>query len=176
MPPRNISFLYIERYGGNKILCLKRDGLERISDKLIPYLRDILLNLSELLPPKDEEEDNIINIFNQPICLNVNTKRKSNCLLLKKYCYNGVFFINDIVSEDKQFLSYQEFQNKCTISTNILEYYGIVGAVPKEWENILGRLHFIKNDIVGRLKSDKIPCKYFYKLYLENIKESPVMP
>ena len=51
-----------------------------------------------------------------------------------------------------------------------------MGAVPKEWENILGRLHFIKNDIVGRLKSDKIPCKYFYKLYLENIKESPVMP
>jgi hypothetical protein len=26
-------------------------------------------------------------------------------LLLKTYCYNGVFCINDIVSEDKQFLS-----------------------------------------------------------------------
>jgi hypothetical protein len=25
-----------------------------------------------------------------------------------------------------------------------------------------------------RLKSDKKPCKYFYKLYLENIKESPL--
>ena len=38
-----------------------------------------------------------------------------------------------------------------------------------------GRLHDIKNDIVDRLKSDKKnPCKYFYKLYLENIKESPV--
>jgi hypothetical protein len=33
----------------------------------------------------------------------------------------------------------------------------------------------IKNDIVNRLKSDKKkPAKYFYKLYLENIKESPV--
>jgi hypothetical protein len=47
-------------------------------------------------------------------------------------------FVNDIVSEDKQFLSYQEFQNQCMIRTNILEYYGIVGAVPKEWENIFG--------------------------------------
>ena len=37
-----------------------------------------------------------------------------------------------------------------------------------------GRLHDIKNDIVDRLKSDKTPCKYFYKLYLENIKERPV--
>ena len=74
MPPRNILLLYVEKYGGNKILCLKRDSLEIISDKLIPFLRDILLNLSELLPPKDEEENNIINILNQPICLNINTK------------------------------------------------------------------------------------------------------
>jgi hypothetical protein len=37
-----------------------------------------------------------------------------------------------------------------------------------------GRLHEIKNENVDRLKSDKKPCKYFYKLYLENIKESPV--
>jgi hypothetical protein len=35
-----------------------------------------------------------------------------------------------------------------------------------------GRLHDINNDIVDRLKSDKKSCKYFYKLYLENIKES----
>jgi hypothetical protein len=26
-----------------------------------------------------------------------------------------------------------------------------------------GRLYDIKNDIVHRLKSDKKPCKYFYK-------------
>ena len=78
MPPRKIVLLYIEKYGGNKILYLKRDGLERISDKLIPFLRYILLNLSELLPPKNEEENNIINILNQTICLNVNTKRNGN--------------------------------------------------------------------------------------------------
>jgi hypothetical protein len=37
-----------------------------------------------------------------------------------------------------------------------------------------GRLHDINNDIVDRLKSDKKSCKYFYELYLENIKESPL--
>ena len=57
-------------------------------------------------------------------------------------------------------MSYQEFQNKYIISTNFLEYYGIVGAVPKIWKNLIseyGRLHDIKNDIVDRLKSDKKP-------------------
>ena len=45
------------------------------------------------------------------------------------------------------------------ISTHFLEYYGIVGAVPKRWENLISedrRLHDIKNDIVDRLKSDKV--------------------
>ena len=56
------------------------------------------------------------------------------------------------------FLSYQEFLDKYMISTNFLEYYGIVGAVPERWKKLIseyGRLHDIKNDIVDRLKSNK---------------------
>jgi hypothetical protein len=44
------------------------------------------------------------------------------------------------------------------ISTNFLEYYGIVGAVPTRWKNLIseyGRRHDIKNNIVDRLKSNK---------------------
>jgi hypothetical protein len=41
-----------------------------ISDKLSPFRRDIALNLSDFLPIKDEEENNIINIMSQPIKLN----------------------------------------------------------------------------------------------------------
>ena len=75
MSPWQILLLsYIEKYGGDKI-CLKKEGLESISIKLNPFWRDILLNLSELLPPKDEEENNIINILSQPIWLNFNIKR-----------------------------------------------------------------------------------------------------
>jgi hypothetical protein len=47
------------------------------------------------------------------------------------------------------------------ISTNFLEYYGIVGAVLKGWKKLIseyGRLHDIENDI-DRLKCDKTkPC------------------
>ena len=53
------STLY-RKYGGDKISYLKKEGLESISDKLNPFWRNILL--SELLPPKDEEENDIINV------------------------------------------------------------------------------------------------------------------
>jgi hypothetical protein len=41
---------------------LKKEGLESSSDNLNPSWRDILLNLSE-----DDEENDIINIWSQPI-------------------------------------------------------------------------------------------------------------
>ena len=62
-------------------------------------------------------------------------KRNGIFFIIEAYCYNGVFFINDIISEDKQ--SYQQFQNKYMIGTHFLEYYGIVGAVPKRWKKTL---------------------------------------
>jgi hypothetical protein len=73
---------YIKKLGGDKIIYLKKEGLESISDKLNPFWRDILLNLSELLPPNDEEENNIINISSQPIWLNFIVKRNGIFLLL----------------------------------------------------------------------------------------------
>ena len=51
------------------------EGFESISTKLNPFRRDVDLNLSDFLPIKDEEENNIINIMSQPIKLNFNIKR-----------------------------------------------------------------------------------------------------
>jgi hypothetical protein len=56
--PWTILFLsYIEKYGRDKILFLKKERLASIFEKLNPFWRDILLNLSELLAITDEEEN-----------------------------------------------------------------------------------------------------------------------
>jgi hypothetical protein len=66
LAPMNISpwkFLllsYIEKYGGDKILYLKKEGLASISEKLNPFWRDILLNLSKLLTIIKDEQENIL--------------------------------------------------------------------------------------------------------------------
>ena len=68
MSPLNILFLsYIEKYGGDQILYLEKESLKSNADMLNPFWRDILLNLSELLPPKGDDENNIINILCQSI-------------------------------------------------------------------------------------------------------------
>ena len=49
---------YQETYVGDKILFLKKEGLESISDNLYPSWKYILLNL-----PEDDEENDSINIL-----------------------------------------------------------------------------------------------------------------
>jgi hypothetical protein len=57
---------------------LKKKGLESSSDNLKPSWRDILLNLSE-----DEEENDIINIWSQPIWFNYNTNRNGSVFIIE---------------------------------------------------------------------------------------------
>jgi hypothetical protein len=47
MSPWKIVLLLIEKYGGDKILYLKKEGLESISNKLNPFWRDILPDMTK---------------------------------------------------------------------------------------------------------------------------------
>ena len=82
--------------------------MDSISDKLNPFWKDILLNLSELLPIKDEEENNIRSICVNSFGLILILKEMVFFLLLENIVIMVSFFINDIVSDDKQFLSYDD--------------------------------------------------------------------
>ena len=57
---------------------LNKEGLESSSDNLEPSWRDILLNLSEY-----DEENDIINIWSQPIWFNYNIKRNGNGFIIE---------------------------------------------------------------------------------------------
>ena len=110
---------------------LKKEGLESNSDNLNPSWRDILLNLSE-----DSEENDIINIWSQPIWSNYNTNR--NCIVfIIEIIVIMVYYLLLILSlKINSFLSYQTFQNRYIIGTNFHEIYVIVGAVLKGWKQI----------------------------------------
>ena len=183
LDPLNISpwkillLSYIEKYGGDKILYLTKEGLEKIAKKLNPFWRDIFLNLAKLKPEKVKDENNPINILSQPIWLNINIKRCGKPFIFENYCNDGIFFINDLISDGKNILTFEQLKTQYAVKTNFVEYYGLVSAIPDIWKKTIsdhGRLDIIENDIVEKLKNDKKPCKYFYQLFLEKIKENPL--
>ena len=78
-----------------------------LSDKLNTFRRDIAHNLSDFLPIKDEEENNIINIMSQPIKLDFNIKRNKKNSLLK----NNVIIVSFLLV----ILSLKIIKNVCHI-------------------------------------------------------------
>ena len=45
-------------------------------------------------------------------------------------CENGVFFVNDLISENKMLFTYKEFINHYNIRLNVIEYFSILRAIP----------------------------------------------
>jgi hypothetical protein len=100
----------------------------------------------------------------------------SNMCMNKICCENGVFFVNDLISENKMLFTYEEFKNHYNIRLNFIEYFSILSGIPHRWKPLIrgiGKLKLIENDIVDRLKGDPKPCKYFSKQYMLNVKMLP---
>ncbi len=110
---------------------LKKGGLESSSDNLNPSWRDILLNLSE-----DDEENDIINIWSQPIWFNYNTNRNCSVFIIEIIVFMVYYLLMILSLKINSFLSNQTFQNKYIIGTNFHEIYAIVGAVRNWWKQI----------------------------------------
>ena len=110
---------------------LKKGGLESSSDNLNPSWRDILLNLSE-----DDEENDIINIWSQPIWFNYNTNRNCSVFIIEIIVIMVYYLLMILSLKINSFLSNQTFQKKYIIGTNFHEIYAIVGAVRNWWKQI----------------------------------------
>jgi hypothetical protein len=64
------------------------------------------------------------------------------------------------------------------VNIHFVEYYGIISAIPNKWKQIiLGetlKLDRICNEIVEKIKAENKPCKYFYELFIQRIKQEHI--
>lgn len=95
-----------------------------------------------------------------------------------KWIEHDVFFINDLIKENGEFLSFEEFKHKYNINTNVVTYQGLLSAIPRIWkQNIIYNGEKLTNTeckLVSLLKSNRKVAKYFYNLFIMDHKEFPV--
>jgi hypothetical protein len=96
------SKLYRKIWGRQDIILKKRRFGKYIWQVISILERYILHNLSELLQPKDKRKTILLTSWVNPFGLILILKEIIIFFIMDKYCYNGVFFINDIVAENKQ--------------------------------------------------------------------------
>jgi hypothetical protein len=117
---------------------LSKESLEKIAEKVNPFWKDYFLNLSELKQEKGRLVD-IQHVLSQPIWLNPLIKIGGNMCMNKICCKNGVFFVNDLISENKMLFTYKEFMNHSNIRLNFIEYFSILSDIPHGWKLLIKR-------------------------------------
>ena len=115
----------MQKWGGSNILYLSKEGLEKIAEKVNLFWKDVFLNLSELKQEKGELVDSE-HVLSLPIWLNPLIKIGGNMCMNKICCENGVFFVNDLISENKMLFTYDEFKKHYNIRLNLIEYFSIL--------------------------------------------------
>lgn len=86
----------------------------------------------------------------------------------------GIFFINDFINDDGNFLSFENFQNKFNVHTNFLIFNGLISAIPKHWKELIkdvpreeicdGNIEKLNN--AKSIKDQSVFTLYFYHLSL----------
>ena len=62
----------------------------------------------------------------------------NNCTIFNKLMYdNGIIYIHQFLDENGEAISIHQIQGRLAIHVDILEYYGIISAIPRPWKRIL---------------------------------------
>ena len=98
----------LEGFGGDKILYLPSEGLLKSLHNFNPFWKSVFEMWAkfERFPPTTPNE-----VMSQCIWLNNNIKRNGRKFILSHWIQKGVYFINDLLTNEGKFLSFVEFRN-----------------------------------------------------------------
>ena len=100
--------------------------------KTIPFLIDVFqswIEYNEKLVVDDEF------ILKSPIFYNKNILIGKQTIDYDKWFKNVVRFINDLVKDDGEFFSYQEFLDRARVQTNCLQYVRTIQVIKANIKN-----------------------------------------
>ena len=116
---------YLGKYGGLSFL-LRCNYDTKYIDGLPSFYKDILKFFNELKTLYNYDRGQDMIVFNNKEIL-VGGKP----IFISEWLNNNILFIQDLLNNNGQFMSYQEFKNKFACKTNFLQFYQVVSAIPK---------------------------------------------
>ena len=162
-----------EKFGGDKIWFMTREGLEEISSHFNSFWRDIFLNWSILC---EGSTNTVEGVLAQPIWLNNFLRMNNKTMNMKRWIHADIFFVNDLLDESGEFMSYEVFKNKYNFNANFLNFLSVLHTIPQSWKDIIlhsEKLTNITNERFEFVKKNKKSCQFFYKKYLDRYSEMP---
>ena len=76
-------------------------------------------------------------ILSQPLHHNVNITVDKKPFFNQEWLSHGVCYINDLLDDNGQFLSWNSFKEEYALSNKFTTYYGLLRAIPPDWLKII---------------------------------------
>ena len=106
--PWKILLIYsLEKWGGDNMLPLGKEGLNTVVSTLSPSWKDILDNLSN---QQNEKVTDGNDVLSRSIWLNSHIKVNNTCPYLKNLIEKDIYIIKDLLDQNKQIMSYAFFR------------------------------------------------------------------
>ena len=171
---------YFDKHGGLLFLLNCNYSVGKLDRKIPLFYRELLDYFQQL---RSNYEDPLKREFILWNNRDINIENKS--VFWKAWREKNVLFVQDLLNNQGNYLSPQEFSDKYNIKVNFLQYYQITSAIPaylkssasahmdlEDLNSICENFDFqLSKDITLNLK--KTLCKQFYKLFVEEINTEP---
>ena len=73
----------------------------------------------------------------QVIWFNSHIKDKNKVMFIDEWYRAGILCVSDLIHDDNTFKTCQEMINDFGIVVNVIDYYRVMAAIPKEWKTLL---------------------------------------
>ena len=175
-----IPNFHFEKHGGLLFLLNCNYSVEKLDKKIPLFYREQLEYFQELRSNCEDPLQREFILWNNK---DINVENKS--VFWKSWRDKNVLLVQDLLNNQGNYLSPQEFSNIYNIKVNFLQYYQIITAIPASLKSYvfthldLGKLNSISENVDFQISKDvslnlkKTSCKQFYKLFTENISVEP---
>ena len=122
---------YFEKFGGLPFLMNCNFETSKLPQTIPTFYSELLDFFKELRSNFDDPTGREFILWNNR---DITIDNKS--FFRKTWSIKNVNFIQDLLDEHRNFLSFEEFKSKFKLKVNFLEYYQVVSAIPKYLKDI----------------------------------------
>ncbi len=157
----------LSTYGGNYILSYHPTSLNEISKNFNPFWQDIFQIWSSIYREP-------IHPQAEPLWFNPNIKIGGETVFYKNWFNAGVQCINDLLDNEGNFYSYENFIENYELNEHFLRFPSVLDAIPRDWKQNIKEKITVKYENIEMIKKNKKPNKRFYNILIEKVKEKPI--
>ena len=162
----------LEKHGGNYIWLIKNKAPAFLKH-FNKFWNDVFKAWQTLSSHTTNDQPLAETLFH-----NNNVKIDNKTIFYSDWFFHGVRYINDIVDENGNFISWEKFSETYQIINQSFKYYSVIYSIPRNWKKRIKeqgyRLNEVNHANIIKINHLKKPSKFFYSEAIENIATRPI--